>query len=96
LKCIDTPVFILSQLGWKDKIEGPALIIDPDTYSTIVVEPGCTAQITLYGHVKMDIQSSKKRKIGFVTVISSWWPDFVLEHIKIRLHSQSSQIDSCR
>jgi 5-oxoprolinase (ATP-hydrolysing) len=49
----DTPVYRMRDLGAGEVFEGPALLID-DT-STILIEPGCTAGITPFGDVEMDI-----------------------------------------
>jgi 5-oxoprolinase (ATP-hydrolysing) len=49
----DTPAWLLSSLCPGHQIAGPALLID--TISTIVVEPGCTAEITAAGDVRIDV-----------------------------------------
>lgn len=41
-----TPVYLLNDLGYHEKINGPAIIMN-DT-STILVEPECSATITEY------------------------------------------------
>jgi 5-oxoprolinase (ATP-hydrolysing) len=47
----DTPAWLLSSLRPGHGVLGPALLID--TISTIVVEPGCTADITAAGDVRI-------------------------------------------
>ncbi len=49
----ETPVYRLKDLGAGETLEGPALLID-DT-STILVEPHCTARISPFGDVEIDI-----------------------------------------
>jgi len=48
-----TPLYRLDALGAGARIEGPALLIQ-DT-STILVEPGCRAEITQYGDLRIDV-----------------------------------------
>jgi 5-oxoprolinase (ATP-hydrolysing) len=58
-----TPVYLLSQLYVADVIRGPALIIDKTT--TTVVVPGCTASITEFGDIRIDIGiAGDSRKVG--------------------------------
>eukprot|EP00116_Pleurobrachia_bachei_P007309 sb/3467571/ len=40
-------------------VTGPALLLD--TNSTVLVEPGCTALVTLYGDIQIDIASAQSR-----------------------------------
>ena len=46
---LSTRVYQLSELLAGDEVEGPAMLLD--NTSTILVEPGCTASITLHGDV---------------------------------------------
>ena len=48
-----TSIYQLDQLGQKQRIEGPAIIIQ-DT-STILIEPGCRAELTDEGNIGIDI-----------------------------------------
>ena len=48
-----TPLYELDQLGRQQRIEGPAVIIQ-DT-STILIEPGCRAEMTGEGNIAIDI-----------------------------------------
>ena len=50
-RLLDTSVFLLSSLHAQDHIVGPAMVID-NTSSTLI-EPGCTAQVTLYGDLEI-------------------------------------------
>ena len=42
----------------------PALLIDKIFYSTIVVAPECSAEITKHGDVKITIGSGIKKEVG--------------------------------
>jgi 5-oxoprolinase (ATP-hydrolysing) len=57
----ETPLYNLDRLGSGHTIAGPAILIQ-DT-STIVVEPDCTAYITLYGDVEIAIGSNGGKKM---------------------------------
>ena len=48
-----TPLYELDRLGRQQRIEGPAVIIQ-DT-STILIEPGCRAEMTGEGNIAIDI-----------------------------------------
>jgi 5-oxoprolinase (ATP-hydrolysing) len=56
-------VFLFSKLGADDRIVGPAIIID-NTTST-VIEPGCVAVITDYGDIRITVNQTVKREIGY-------------------------------
>lgn len=57
-----TDLYDLNLLCAGHTIKGPAIIIH-DT-STIMVEPDCSAQVTLYGDVKITVGSGANRAIG--------------------------------
>lgn len=57
---VNTPVYLLNDLGVHDKIEGPAIIIDQTT--SIVVEPACIAQLNRDGDIILTIGEVKVRK----------------------------------
>uniref|UniRef100_R7VSF8 5-oxoprolinase n=1 Tax=Columba livia TaxID=8932 RepID=R7VSF8_COLLI len=59
---MDTPVFLLEELGCGHSIPGPAILIDKN--STIVVEPGCTASITQFGDIDIAVGSGTPRAVG--------------------------------
>ncbi|OPJ74327.1 5-oxoprolinase [Patagioenas fasciata monilis] len=59
---MDTPVFLLEELGCDHSIPGPAILIDKN--STIVVEPGCTASITEFGDIDIAVGSGTPRPVG--------------------------------
>ncbi len=65
----DTPLYLLSELGAGDVIDGPAIILD-NTTST-VVEPDCRAEVTDSGDVKITIGSGARKKIGYVTMLNN-------------------------
>lgn len=48
-----TPVYRLGDLAVGHRVAGPAILID--AISTIVVEPGCTAVVTVGHNVRMDV-----------------------------------------
>jgi 5-oxoprolinase (ATP-hydrolysing) len=56
----DVPIYLLTDLGAGDKIDGPALIIDNTT--TTVVVPHCVAEITTGGNIRIDIGYPQERK----------------------------------
>ncbi len=54
----EAPVYLLNNLGSGQKFFGPAIIINET--STLVVEPGCQAQISRWGDIEIEISPSKK------------------------------------
>ena len=50
---VRTPVFPLSQLPPGTTVSGPALLVDAIT--TLLVEPGCVAQVTADGDVRVEV-----------------------------------------
>jgi 5-oxoprolinase (ATP-hydrolysing) len=56
-----TDVYNLNSLSPGQIIDGPAIIMN--SLSTILIEPGCTATITLGGDIKIKIGSNLKSKI---------------------------------
>ncbi|NWX13181.1 OPLA oxoprolinase, partial [Aegotheles bennettii] len=59
---LETPVFLLEELGCDHTIPGPAIIIDKN--STIVVEPDCTASLTPFGDICIAVGSGSPRPLG--------------------------------
>nr|KAG5689815.1 hypothetical protein BaRGS_029293 [Batillaria attramentaria] len=57
----DTPVYLLEKLGAGHHITGPAIIIDKN--STILVEPGCEAEITQYGDISITVGCIKTKDV---------------------------------
>ncbi|XP_072948342.1 5-oxoprolinase [Epargyreus clarus] len=57
----DTAIYQLEKLLPEQEISGPAIIMDK--LSTILVEPGCTANITKYGDVKITVGSGEGRAV---------------------------------
>ncbi|XP_011002793.1 PREDICTED: 5-oxoprolinase [Populus euphratica] len=53
---LDTPLYKLDNLGCGHIIPGPAIIMNGN--STVVVEPQCKAIITVYGNIKIEIESN--------------------------------------
>uniref|UniRef100_A0A2K2AS26 5-oxoprolinase n=1 Tax=Populus trichocarpa TaxID=3694 RepID=A0A2K2AS26_POPTR len=53
---LDTPLYKLDNLGCGHVIPGPAIIMNGN--STVVVEPQCKAIITIYGNIKIEIESN--------------------------------------
>lgn len=51
----ETPLFKLENLGYGHTLLGPAIIMNGN--STVIVEPNCTAIITKYGNIKIEIES---------------------------------------
>lgn len=59
---LETNVYQLQDLLAGDLINGPAIIMDK--LSTILVEPDCTAMITLRGDIKITIGAGDIQRIG--------------------------------
>ena len=59
---MDTPIFLMEKLAHGHKVPGPAVIIDK--LSTIVVEPGCIANITESGDISIQVKIESHRQIG--------------------------------
>ncbi len=57
----ETAVYDLENLGAGHRITGPAIIIH-DT-STIVVEPGCTAEITRFGDIRITVGNIARKEV---------------------------------
>ncbi|XP_031202901.1 5-oxoprolinase isoform X2 [Mastomys coucha] len=49
----ETPVYLLGELGFGHQLQGPCLIIDNN--STILVEPGCQAEVTERGDIRISV-----------------------------------------
>ncbi|GAB1299490.1 5-oxoprolinase [Apodemus speciosus] len=49
----ETPVYLLGELGYGHQLQGPCLIIDNN--STILVEPGCQAEVTETGDIRISV-----------------------------------------
>ncbi len=58
----DTPIFLLDQLGAGQRLDGPAILMQ-DT-STILIEPGCFAEITEFGDVVITVETKTQLEIG--------------------------------
>ncbi len=58
----DTPIFLLDQLGAGQRLNGPAILMQ-DT-STILIEPGCFAEITEFGDVVITVETKTQHEIG--------------------------------
>ncbi len=57
-----TPIYRLENLGAGQHFQGPAIVMQ--NTSTILVEPGCTAEITEYGDVVLNVETKTFREIG--------------------------------
>ncbi|XP_042148040.1 5-oxoprolinase isoform X2 [Ixodes scapularis] len=57
-----TPVFLLNKLLAGHVVQGPAIVIDDNC--TIVVEPGCHAQVLEQGDVCITVNQPAREKIG--------------------------------
>ena len=58
----ETPIYRLENLGAGQRLQGPAIVMQ--NTSTILVEPGCTAEITEYGDVVLNVETKTFREIG--------------------------------
>ncbi|XP_063062907.1 5-oxoprolinase isoform X2 [Engraulis encrasicolus] len=61
-RSLDTNVYLWEELSCEHSIMGPAIIIDKN--STILVEPGCTAQLTEKGDVRINVGSDSQCIMG--------------------------------
>ncbi|KAG5268176.1 hypothetical protein AALO_G00209110 [Alosa alosa] len=60
--CLDTNVYLWEELSCEHSLQGPAIIIDKN--STILVEPGCTAQLTEKGDVCIGVGTDSQCVLG--------------------------------
>nr|KAF6395886.1 5-oxoprolinase, ATP-hydrolyzing [Molossus molossus] len=58
----ETPVYLLGELGYGHKLQGPCLIIDSN--STILVEPGCQAEVTETGDIRISVGAEASGTVG--------------------------------
>jgi 5-oxoprolinase (ATP-hydrolysing) len=58
----ETPIYRLENLGAGQQLQGPAIVMQ--NTSTILVEPGCSAEITEYGDVVLNVETRTFREIG--------------------------------
>ncbi|KAL4690132.1 hypothetical protein H8957_004105 [Semnopithecus entellus] len=58
----ETPVYLLGELGYGHKLHGPCLIIDSN--STILVEPGCQAEVTETGDIRISVGAEVPGAVG--------------------------------
>ncbi|XP_065676519.1 5-oxoprolinase-like isoform X3 [Hydra vulgaris] len=63
---IDTKVYLLNNLTYGHKVEGPAIIIDKNC--TILVESDCLASITKYGDIEIKVSNGKNNKVVGTTL----------------------------
>ena len=58
----ETPIYRLENLGAGQQLRGPVIVMQ--NTSTILVEPGCSAEITEYGDVALSVETRTFREIG--------------------------------
>jgi len=58
----ETPIYRLENLGAGQQLRGPVIVMQ--NTSTILVEPGCSAEITEYGDVVLSVETRTFREIG--------------------------------
>jgi N-methylhydantoinase B/acetone carboxylase, alpha subunit len=58
----NTPIFMLEKLGAGMVIDGPAVLMQ-DT-STILIEPGCSSEISQYGDIVITVKNKSYADIG--------------------------------
>ena len=61
----ETPIYRLENLGAGQQLRGPVIVIQ--NTSTILVEPGCSAEVTEYGDVVLSVETRTFREIGTQT-----------------------------
>jgi len=54
-----TPVFLRQALASGQRVDGPALLVEPN--STVVVEPGWTCRLDQHGNLRMNRSTSKQK-----------------------------------
>lgn len=59
---LDSPVFLMDHLRPGHSISGPAILIS--NTSTLLIEPDCSARITGFGDVEIDVPAPAKKIIG--------------------------------
>ncbi len=59
---LETPVYLIEKLGAGHVLDGPSMLIQQT--STIIIEPQCSARITEFGDVRIQVGSAAKKKIG--------------------------------
>ena len=58
----ETPIYRLENLGAGQQLRGPVIVMQ--NTSTILVEPGCSAEVTEYGDVVLSVETRTFREIG--------------------------------
>ena len=58
----ETPIYHLLNLPAGQHLEGPAIVIQ--NTSTIIIEPGCSAEVTTYGDLVLRVETKSFREIG--------------------------------
>ncbi len=58
----ETPIYLLENLGAGQQLRGPVIVMQ--NTSTILVEPGCSAEVTEYGDVVLSVETRTFREIG--------------------------------
>ncbi len=61
----ETPIYLLENLGAGQQLRGPVIVMQ--NTSTILVEPGCSAEVTEYGDVVLSVETRTFREIGTQT-----------------------------
>ena len=61
----ETPIYLLENLGAGQQLRGPVIVMQ--NTSTILVEPGCFAEVTEYGDVVLSVETRTFREIGTQT-----------------------------
>jgi 5-oxoprolinase (ATP-hydrolysing) len=59
---VSTPVYLLSNMLPKQQIYGPAIIMQE--VATVVIEPGCTALISMTGDIEITIEEELKKNLS--------------------------------
>ncbi len=57
-----TPLYLLSELRSGHRIGGPSAILDDRFYLTILIEPGCHAEVSPYGHIHIHVPPPAQRR----------------------------------
>ncbi|XP_033616719.1 5-oxoprolinase isoform X2 [Fukomys damarensis] len=58
----ETPVYLLGELSYGHQLQGPCLIIDNN--STILVEPGCQAEVIETGDIRISVGAEAPSTVG--------------------------------
>lgn len=92
---LSTPVFLLSSLGVGDVIKGPAMVIDPTFFITIVIEPTCTGHLNQTGHFEIHVPKVEQEQESNLLKRSLFIHRFmnIAEHMGVSLQRTAKSVN---